>query len=196
MKKCRTLIVFLAIIAVLSSCATTKRGMLKENVYYSTDSPNVQITVDPRFKYAEGDTGELKHQFFDENNGRGFLIHHIKHPPNESQVDYYEHPVHWIFGDIPENNRIDTGEITLLNSKWYYCNSAALDGGKCILARDIRRFTGNNDMFFIKYFELLPSSDCEHWENITEISDRQRKRIDLLVGNFSKFAEITGYIKE
>ena len=58
-------VIFIALFFLLTSCTATitKRGMLTDNIYYSTHDPNIQIEISPDFSYHKGKTGKIKHQF-------------------------------------------------------------------------------------------------------------------------------------
>lgn len=159
--------------------------MLKENIYYSTDNPNIQIKVDSSFRYVEGRSGELKRQFRNADGSKGIFIHHIKHTPNESQVNYYNHPSQWIFKNISTHRQIDTGTSNISNKQWYYCNSAEIVPNGCLLLRDISRFTDDHDIFFVRYIEGLPTTHgCKSWESINKLSSEQKKIVERLEKNF------------
>lgn len=193
MKKIRALLVLSILALLFSGCAPIERGMLTKNTYYSTASPNIQLTIDSSFKYSQRGSGQLKHQFT-ETSGRGiYYIHHIGHNPNETQVDYYNHPTHWIFWDTPIDEQIETGELSILDKKWYYCNSLKKSGDDCALIRDVRRFTRDHDIFLIRYVEEIPSYDCKNWQNINHLTDKQKERVNIFERNFSKFIEIKNY---
>jgi hypothetical protein len=193
-KKQEILVGLIIVFLSLTGCAATKRGMLKEDIYYSTDSPHIQIKVDSSFSYVEGGSGEAKHQFRSDDNSKGISIHHIKHDPNQTQVDYYNHPSQWIFGNIPADQQIETGTLNILNKQWYYCNSVELVQNGCLLMRDIRRFTDDHDIFLLRYAEGLPLDyDCESWKKIQHLSPEQKKLLKRLDSNFSKFIGISDY---
>ena len=88
MKK-QIVIILSAICFFLAGCATaiTKRGMLVDNTYYSTYSPNIQIKVSPDFLYHAGESGKFQHQFQNNTERKYIYIHHFKAPPNTTQVD-------------------------------------------------------------------------------------------------------------
>lgn len=182
------------ILMFLAGCVATKRGLLKENIYYSTDSPNIEITVDPSFSYVEGQSGEAKHQFRSDDNSKGISIHHIKHDPNLTQVDYYDHPSQWIFGNIPADQQIETGTLNILNKQWYYCNSVEFVPNGCLFIRDLRRFTDEHDIFLLRYVEGLPVDyDCESWIKTQHLSTEQKELVERLEKNFSNFIDISDY---
>ncbi len=171
----------------------SKRGMLDNNTYYSTSSPNIQIVVDPSFQYSAGAAKQVRHKFFNQAGNRAIFIDFNKHATNESQIDYYEHPSHWIFSDIANSKTIETGTLLLLNKEWYYNNNVNFSEKGCALLRDLRRFTNDHDVFFIRYVEALPPQDCEKWQAVKRLTDEQKDFVNNFVDDFSKLTEISKY---
>ncbi len=180
-------IIFSVICLFLTGCAAsvTKRGMLVDNTYYSTSSPNIQIKVSPDFSYHAGKTGQFQHQFQNNTEGKYIYIHHFRKEPNTTQVDYYLNPSNWIFWDVQPSQKIELGTVTILNKKWHFCHYfKQLYTGTCGLCKDVAIFTRDHDVFKIRYVKLLFRSDCDAWD---------KQDVDNLNADFSKDIEITNY---
>jgi hypothetical protein len=180
-------LIFSAICFLLTGCATsiTKRGMLDDNTYYSTYSPNIQIKVDPSFSYKAGESGKFQHQFKNNFKNKYIYIHHFKESPNPGSVDYYYNPSSWIFWDVPPSEKIESGTVNILNKKWYYCHYFRQSStGSCAILKDIAIFTSDHDILKIRYVKGLPQHDCDNWD---------RQDVEAFKADFSKDIEITNY---
>jgi hypothetical protein len=180
-------IIFSAICFLLTGCATsiTKRGMLDDNTYYSTYNPNIQIKVSPDFSYHAGKSGQFQHQFKNNIERKYIYIHHFKESPNPGPIDYYYNPSSWIFSDVPQSEKIESGTVNILNKKWYYCHYFRQSStGSCALLKDIAIFTRDHDILKIRYIKELPRHDCDDWD---------RQDVDAFKAEFSKDIEITNY---
>ena len=62
--------------AVVSGCAKSHRGVMENNIYYSSESPNVQIKIKDKFEYdkRDGATGKYQHLFLDYEGDRFIII--------------------------------------------------------------------------------------------------------------------------
>ena len=116
----------------------------------------------------------MKHQFINRKDGKFIYIHHHRHMVDESQVDYYNNPSNWIFYNIPMSSKIESGSLTILGKRWYYCNRIQHFPGNCAVFRDIARFTVDHDVFIVRYAKALPSYDCSDWKNEKMLTAQQR----------------------
>lgn len=197
MKKPSAIVAILFCFLVLPNClhSPVKRGMLDANTYYSTHSPNIQITVNPDFSYRSGKKGQFKHQFINSKDQKYIYVHHFKRMTNETQVDYYHNPMNWIFNKFQNAVEIDRGTTLILDKKWYYrdCLMPLASGG-CLLIRDLALFTEKHDRLKILYEKKLPGFKCRDWREYSHLSGRQKRLVRRFVANFSNDVEISQFV--
>ena len=180
---------------ILMGChltATVNRGMLDDNTYYSTSNPNIQIKIDNAYQHSAKKKG-YQHQFVNAENHRIVFIHYFHPLANETSVDYYEHPDHWIYANLDGSLEIDRGKMNILGKTWYYrdCfwrpNSAS-----CALMRDLGRFTSRHATLKVLFIYQLPLYECNEWMGIMDLTDKQKDTYERFANAFAidiKFAK-------
>ena len=163
--------------------------MLNNHVYYSTYSPNIQIKVNSNFTYDTDESGHLKHKFTNSRDCKLIFIEHYKYSGNKRKI------AHWgpntVFKGV--SNKIDSGTLSILGKKWYYCDHIDISSEQCVLIRDIAIFTQDHEWLFVRYVKSLPSYDCDNWKNITVLTDEQRKFHRNFIDEFSRDIEMKNY---
>lgn len=173
-------------LAVASGCTTTKRGLISENVYSSARFPDIKIEVDSNFVYNE----EEKHNFDYSFTGPGrkqFLgIAHITPMVLDNKLDYWNHPQHWIFSNIPQSSIHTTDEIQLLGKTWY--SAIAYKRGKrgCFFQKHLRRFTNEESIFILYYAQWKREIICTTWEDSSTSDDRKGEIVDEFETSFTE----------
>ena len=186
---------FIALLLIMAGCALSKRGMLSDNTYFSNRSPNILIKVNPKYTYQEGKQAYSRHSFFNEKERRIVSLEHHKFTVIDNRIDYWEETSTWIFSNISDSTKIDTGSFRLLQKKWFFCNYFKSNEKWCAIVRTIRRFTSYQDLFSINYIAILPPVECERWENRKHLTDKQKRFLTDLVEDFNNDTEITPYFE-
>ena len=182
-------------LAMVAGCGMTQRGMKEKNTYFSTQYPGVIIKFGDNFEYHEGDRGEYKHQFIDNENHRLAFVHVFLHPPNETQIDYYHNPERWIYSSPPGSLELNRFVTYMIGEKWYvqdyvYHPSTA----SCALMRDLSAFADNHDVFKVRYSWEIPPHHCEQWKSVTSLSAAQQEHLKKFQQAFNEEVQITPYI--
>jgi len=163
------------VVVSLSGCLVTKRGVKEDNIYFSNQHPNVQIKIGENFEYHQGQQGEFQHQFVDLKNHRTAFIHVLLHPANQTQVDYYDNPEHWIYAIPPGSVELDRFVTEIVGEKWFGQDFVYhYDAFDCVLMRDLAVFTDSHDILKLRYSWKIPSGKCDQWKTITTLPDTQQ----------------------
>ena len=187
-------IVFLLFMGILlSGCTASKRGMVGKHYYYSERFPALQIEVDPTFKYTKGKSGQADHIFEGPYNRRYLFIHYQRFHYSDHHFDYWEHPHHWIYANIPDSSIIKKGEVAILDKTWFFADTFEKREDGCLLGRNLRRFTDDHNYFSIGYVLWHPPEDClKYQESIIPTIQKEKvhKDIDL---SFLEVVTISAY---
>lgn len=189
-------LIFVCIVVLVATfgCADNRRGVMENNLYYSTQSPNVQIKVRDKFKYRRGATGEFRHQFFDNEGHRIVYIHYVPSEPNETQVDYYYHPDQWIYEQFPNSVEIERFEMDMAGEKWYVRDAVRhVSTASCYMFRDLGVFTDMHDVLKLIYFWEMPPFICKDWKFTDSLSDSQQQYLKEFRDGFAEDIEVTNY---
>lgn len=190
----RAIFLYFAIMAVVSGCAKSHRGVMENNIYYSSQSPNVQIKIKDKFEYRKGATGQYQHQFFDNEGHRLIYIHYQRNDLNENKVDYYEHPDHWIYAQFSNSVELERFEMDMVGEKWYVRDAVRhVSPESCFMYRDLGVFTDMHDLLKLIYFLGIPSYDCKDWKSTHSLSDSQLQLLEEFRDGFTEDIEITNY---
>ena len=179
----------------VSGCIA-RRGMLTDKIYYSNSSPNLQIEVNPSFKYEKGGRNEFDHKFTDLKNGRWFFLDYYIGSANDTQVDYYNHPSQWIYEGIPEDSIINKGDTELLGKKWYFANTLSRKSNGIAFSKYLRRFTDRHNVFTIKYVKWYPKKECGMWNYSLALDVEKSMFLAKFDESLKKAVTITPYIEK
>lgn len=193
MAKVKISIIAALALFLFSGCSVTKRGLLNESTYYSTDSPNVKITLDDDFTHQPIDEDTSQYEFFTKDGTKGVVISQIKDNTPENIIDYYYPPLTWIFSGISKSEQISTGKTQILQTTWYFCDSIFHESGGCGLVRTLGLFTYWNDIFSIAYLQGLPSFLCRDWKNTSNLTSSQQLLLSSFHENFDNYIAIESY---
>lgn len=180
---------------LISGCIATRTGLINDHTYFSTDSPNIKVTLPSAFKNTEISGSEIDYTFVNRLDSKVIYIHHELSPPNENAVDYYLEPSTWIFSHIPQSQQISTGTEKILNMTWYYCYSIFFPENKdhCFLNKHLSNFTYQNDIFTIIYSEPLHPYECGNWKDFSELTSDQEKTLSRVNEYFYDAIDISTY---
>ena len=185
------------VLPVFCSCALTERGMMNHHTYYSTDNPNLRIDVSENFSLDETSKGANRYEFKNKEDRRFVLIKFIPGLTNETNVDYYNHPLKWIFFNIPNCVEIDQGQIDILGKTWYFRDSVYHPStASCSLIRDIGFFTDRHDTFKVLYFQELPPYQCRIWKEVYRLNGDQQNTYNRFLHNMALDVKMSGYTPE
>lgn len=191
MKNNINFVIVIFLVPLLLGC-TAKRGMLSDSIYYSSDNPNLQIEVKSAFQYKKGEKGKLDHQFFFPNGGQWLYIHRYTfESANMTQVDYYDHPSHWIYYGIPTDTILTKGETEILGKTWYFANNLNYNDIGCYVIKNLRRFTSDNNVFSIRYIHRYYT--CDKLESPLVLDSGTEKLLKEFEKSFRKAVTITSY---
>lgn len=180
----------------LSGCSIAKRGV-ESHSYYSTDSPNIKVTVNKDFSYQPGKTGEFPHQFLDNERHRIIFFQHLLHYPIQNKVDYYNDPESWIY--VSSENFEELGRYTkeMVGEKWYVQEYVGHPStANCFLARKLSAFTYRYDVMTMMYIWEIPPYRCKDWKYLGELSSSQQQYLADFRAGFAEDLEIESYMQE
>jgi len=188
-------LILILLCLVLTGCVSSNvtRGVnKKENVFYSSSNPNIQIQL-PKFStYIEGGKGQMKHQFRD---GRTTIYIHVVNPmPNETQIDYFNNPESWMFSNVPQSEKINKGVLTILDKKWYYCNSLKKEGQKRYFIRNLGYFAPNHAQFYIRFVERLSQNDSQILDDHQYLTSKQYEFMQGIIDTFDDKIKILIFV--
>ena len=151
-----------------------KRGMLSDDIYYSTHNPNIRISVASGFSYQKGEPSEFQHQFVNEKARKFFAINYYRQTEPLDRIDYFD-SIEYFFSEHLRGI-IRMGKSDLLNENWVYCDRIIFANNSCALNRHMAVMTGSQNNFFqLSYYKELKDIDCDEWENLNELSNNQKK---------------------
>lgn len=193
MKKFILILLCLGMAGCISSSVV--RGVDKDaNIYYSSSNPNIQLQLPTFATYSEGGRGQMKHQF---NRRRtAIYVDLIPHPANETQVDYYYNPEKWMFSDVLLSEKINSGTTTILDKKWYYCNSIKKDGRRGFFIRDLGYFAPNHDILHIRFVKWLTYDEFQTVKDREYLTNEQYGLIQEIIKEFDSDIIFTNYTPE
>ncbi len=181
---------------VISGCSIPRRGLLEDNVFFSTQSPNVQITVNRDFLYTKGKLGEWEHQFFDNENHKVIYIHHVLHNPNENNIDYFNDPEHWIYRSSDNTVDLERSAMNIYENKWYVQDFIEHSStASCHMARKLSTFTSMHDLLHVLYAMEIPPYTCSSWLSTKSLSTSQNEFIEKFKKGFKEDIQIEKYIE-
>lgn len=191
----RVLIGFLLL--ALCSCATTQRGMIDSQSYYSTANPNIRIDIAESFAVNENTKSSQRIEFLNKEERRFVLINFQRGLTNENFVDYYDHPSKWIFFEIPNCEEINTGEMQVLGKIWYFRDFVFHQStASCSLMRDMGIFTDGHDVLKVLYAQELPPYQCKRWKNLYRLAGDQQKALNRFLDNMALDVKMSNYTPE
>ncbi|MCP4340599.1 MAG: SHOCT domain-containing protein [Desulfobulbaceae bacterium] len=181
----------------LTGCvsSTVSRGVNEtENIYYSSSSPNIKLQFPEYATYNKGKVGQMSHRF---RLGNSYVyIHFISRPANETQVDYYNNPETWMFSNVPLSEKLSKGTLTILNKKWYFCNSLKEEGRSSYFIRDIGYFDPSHSILYVRFVRPLTDIDKQILSNHEYLTNEQYKLMQEIIEDFNYSVKITNFVQE
>ena len=186
MRLLKILILLVIIIFFSTGCTTTKRGVISENIYSSKRFPNIRIEVNSSFDYNEKELHQFDYSFTGPEGKQFVGIAHITPMVLDNKLDYWNHPHHWIFSNIPMSSIHIKDEIQLLGKTWY--SAVAYKRGKrgCFFQKHLRRFTDEQSIFILFYSKWEREIICTTWENSSTSDDEGKSMVNEFKKSFSK----------
>ncbi len=192
------LLAYIIIMLGIYGCGTKAyRGVTENNVYFSSQNPNVQIKINGNYKYRKGTVGKFKHQFLNPGDRRGVYIHFWANDLEKSLIEHYHNPDHWIYQSIKGGVEIERLRMELAGIKWYVRDVVAHNAtDDCHMIRNIAVFTERYDVFKLLYFEIIPPYSCKDWKTADSLNVSQQKFLDHFRNSFEEVIEITAYSQD
>ena len=111
------------------------------------------------------------------------MINYYRQTEPLNRIDYFDSIEYFFSEHLRGIIRMDKSD--LLNENWVYCDRVIFANNSCALNRHMAVMTGTQNNFFqLSYFKELKNIDCDEWENINELSENQKKELDLFVDDF------------
>jgi len=178
----------------IASCSGLKidRGV-KDNLYFSTALPRVNIKIDPLFKYKP----ENKDVFFTIQAGRSSL--------STNPFVFYNDGMDEVIAidtiKAPHGTYFNPNLITNEKLNMYNAGSEIVNGKKyewfvsienCSLIKTYQKILGvNNDIkFYILHVKNLDKGNCVGWDHADRLSGQQRQIVDEFIKNSEKYIQI------
>lgn len=194
---CRPAVLLLSFFLLLPGCSLTRRGVMEGNVYFSTKSPNVKISISEGFNYQKSSSGPPQHQFVEEEKHRFVYIHHIKHAANENIIDYFNNPEHWIYISSSDDVYIKRFTMDMVREKWYvqdFVNHPS--SASCLFVRQLSTFTSWHDLLHVLYVWEIPPYTCSDWKSADSLRDSQQEYIEAFRRGFTEDVQIEEYTEK
>ena len=188
----KNLIVLMLFCILAVGCVSSNtRGVIDNQIFYSSNQPNIKITVSDDYNFQE----VKNHCYvFDNYSGEAVYISFFENSTIENTVDYYYHPSKWMFDYVKLSEKIDTGTLNILGKQWYYCNSIIKQSnGKCCFARNLGHFTSDHNVLTVRYFKRLSKHDCFKWENHDILTKEQIEIMTDVIKTFEEDVAFSNY---
>jgi len=179
----------------LAGCASTgvKRGVdKKDNIFYSSSHPNIQIQLPAFATYKEGKKGQMQHQFSAKRTT--IYIHSVTFRNSGHNIDYFYNPESWLFSNVPGSEIINKGALTILDKKWYYCNSLKKKGQSTYFIRNLGYFAPNYNQFYIRFIKRLSYDESQVLDDRQFLTSKHYELIHEIIKTFDDKIKISTFV--